>query len=65
MNLIGVDSIWAQTADNWHTMVDLQISVNEHGQSAYGDDLWQVGMWVSAYADGTGPRIGYAKQVRL
>ena len=63
MNLLGVGPIREQT-DNWDINVDLQVSINEHGQNTYGDGLWLVGMWASAYADGTGPRIGYTKQVR-
>ncbi|XP_072045330.1 uncharacterized protein [Amphiura filiformis] len=44
-------------------VVDLNLKINDQGQTVEGTGLWKIGMWASANDDGSGERKGYKEQV--
>ena len=43
--------------------IDLNVKIDEEGQGVKGQGLWKLGIWASAYADGSGERVGHIEQV--
>ena len=69
LSLIDVP-VWKVTPEVIDTLVDremffnLKVDINAAGGNVKGHDLWKVGAWSSARADGEGERISYTKQVK-